>query len=75
MIPGEDTPIYNELVKERVDEHVRHPDEPPAFRHAGGISCHGCQMCLTEAYDSDDDQWSGWFPGGVKQDGQSSATG
>lgn len=60
MISGDDTPIYDGLVRE-------YQENPPTtrFRHAGGILCHGCQFCLAQMHvtnnDSSDD-WAGWFP-------------
>ena len=44
--PDSQTPIFDELVAARAT---------PQFRHANGLPCHGCQICLAE-FDVDDEQ-------------------
>jgi hypothetical protein len=44
------TPIFDEVV----NWFSMLPQEAP-FQHAGGQSCRGCQICLSEAHDIDSD--------------------
>lgn len=45
-----DSPIFDEVAGL-----LGPPQRTAPFRHAGGEPCYGCQSCLAEAYDIDND--------------------
>ena len=47
----EGTPIFDEMfARLRAERDARAP-----FRHAGDVPCYGCQSCLADAYNIDED--------------------